>query len=174
MKTNSLFKVCLFDDAYHKIYDKGGTIVGINKRKHLNILSLILLLIISGCSNDTTTSQYQKSAKEFNSIYFEIVECIDLGNTIKSLESLHSEEKLGKIKKLGSILKEINKNIPKEREELYNTFKNRYENLVFIYEAYPNFNNLNENDRGKIDSIFISIVMDKDNWNDKNSSLMWY
>ena len=145
----------------------------IQARKFLTILTLIILLIMPGCSKDTKVSQYHNSAKEFNSIYFEIVECIDLGNTLKSLENLHKEEELKKIEKLGTILKEINKNIPKDREQLYNAFKNRHENLVFLYEAYPNFKNLNENDRGKIDSIFISIGMDKDNWKDKNSSIIW-
>ena len=147
--------------------------MNIQARSFLTILTLIILLIMPGCSKDTTTSQYHNSAKEFNSIYFEIVECIDLENTLKSLENLHNEEKLKKIEKLAILLKEIDENIPKDRKQMYNAFKNRHENLVFLYEAYPNFKNLNENDRGKIDSIFISIGMDKDNWNDKNSSIIW-
>ncbi len=147
--------------------------MNIQARSFLTILTLIILLIMPGCSKDTTTSQYHNSAKEFNSIYFEIVECIDLGNTIKSLENLHNEENLKKIEKLGTILKEIDKNIPKDREQLYNTFKNRHENLVFLYEAYPSFESLSVDDRIKINSIFISIGMDKDNWNDKNSSIIW-
>ena len=147
--------------------------MNIQARSFLTILTLIILLIMPGCSSDTAVSQYHSSAKEFNSIYFEIVECIDLENTLKSLENLHNEEKLKKIEKLAILLKEIDENIPKDRKQMYNAFKNRHENLVFLYEAYPNFKNLNENDRGKIDSIFISIGMDKDNWNDKNSSIIW-
>ena len=51
--------------------------MNIQARSFLTILTLIILLIMPGCSKDTTTSQYHNSAKEFNSIYFEIVECIE-------------------------------------------------------------------------------------------------
>lgn len=137
------------------------------------IFTLILMLILSGCSNDNPTSQYHKSAKEFNNIYFEIVECIDLGNTLKSLEQLQSEQNSKKIEQLGAILDNIKTDMPKDREQIYNTFKQRYENLVFLKKSYSKFESLNEDDRGKIDTIFISIGLDKKNWNDKGSSIIW-
>ncbi len=145
----------------------------ISLTKFLVVLTLILIFESTGCSNDNSTSQYHKSAKKFNSIYFEIVECIDLGNTIKSLERLQSEENSKKIDELGNIIKDIKNNIPKDREQLYNTFNERYENLVYLKESYEKLESFNEDDRGKIDTIFISIGLEKDNWKDKNSSIIW-
>lgn len=142
-------------------------------RNYLIIFTLILTLIISACSNDNPTSQYHKSAKEFNNLYFEIVECIDSGNTLKSLENLHNEENYKKIEELGTIIKTLENKVPKDREQLYNTFIERYENLVFLYESYPKFENLIVDDKIKIHSILISIGMDKDNWNDKDLTIIW-
>ncbi|MHB8065616.1 MAG: hypothetical protein ACYDG2_23860 [Ruminiclostridium sp.] len=147
--------------------------MGIKVRSYLTILTLILTLIVSGCSNDNSTSQYHKSAKEFDNMYFEIVECIDLGNTLKSLEQLQNEENIKKIEELGTLVKDIEKNLPKDSEQLYNTFNERYKNLVFLKESYPKFERITVDDKIKINSILISIGLDKENWNDKNSSIIW-
>ena len=144
--------------------------MSIKVRSHLVVLYLIFTLIMSACSNDKSASQ---DAKEFISTYFEIVECIDLGNTLKSLEQLQSEQNSMKIEHLGVLLKNIKSNVPKDNEKLYDTNKLRYENLLFLKESYSKLQSLTEDERGKIDSIFISIGLDKKNWNDKGSSIIW-
>lgn len=149
---------------------KKGDIMSIKVRSHLVVLYLIFTLIMSACSNDKSASQ---DAKEFISTYFEIVECIDLGNTLKSLEQLQSEQNSMKIEHLGVLLKNIKSNVPKDNEKLYDTNKLRYENLLFLKESYSKLQSLTEDERGKIDSIFISIGLDKKNWNDKGSSIIW-
>ncbi|MEA4962218.1 hypothetical protein [Lutispora sp.] len=63
--------------------------------------------------------------------------------------------------------------MPKDKENFYDSFKNRYEELVFLRESYDNFNKLTQEDRGRIDRIFISIGLNKENWKDKNSTVFW-
>jgi len=144
------------------------------QRNYILFFALILVLTLSGCSNDSSDSQYIVSAKEFNSTYFEIVECIDSRDTLKSLQQLQNEENTEKIDKIKDLLKEIKKNLPKDREQLFYTFELRYNDLVFLKESFSKLESLNEDDRGKIDTIFISIDMDKENWKDKKSSIKWY
>ncbi len=143
-------------------------------RPYIIFFALILILFLSGCSEDSSDSQYIVSAKEFNSTYFEIVECIDSRDTLKSLRQLQNEENTEKLEQIKDLLKDIKQNIPKDREQIFHTFELRYNDLVFLKESYSKFESLTEDDRGKIDTIFISIDMDKENWKDKKSSIKWY
>lgn len=141
-------------------------------KKYLIIITLILIFIPTGCSN--SLSQYNKSAKEFYKVYFDIVEFIDLGNTLKSLEQLQKEENIKRIDQLGDLVEEIKKDIPKNKEQYINAIDERYNNLVFLKNSYAEFKSLSVDDKIKINSILISIGLDKKNWKDKKSSIIWY
>lgn len=145
-----------------------------NPWNHLIILILVLTSIIPGCSNDNSVSQYNKSAKEFYTIYFEILESIDSDNTLESLEKLQKDENIKKLDKLGILVKDIKANIPKGKEQKLSYIDKRYNNLIFIKESYPKFKSLSVDDKIKIDSILISIGLDIGNWKDKDSTIIWY
>ncbi len=57
-------------------------------RPYIIFFALTLILLLPGCSKDRADLQYLISAKEFNSTYFEIVECIDSRDTLRSLQQL--------------------------------------------------------------------------------------
>lgn len=143
------------------------------KLKKYVILLIMLIIVFSGCSQNCSTSKYLNSAKEFNKLYFEIVENVDSGNHKKSFEKLQRESDKGKIERLGVLLEDIKKSIPQNREILLENFKQRYEDLVFLVESYPRLNNLSFDDRGKIDRIFILTELNKENRKDKKSSIVW-
>ena len=90
------------------------------------------------------------------------------------MRQLQNEENTEKLEQIKDLLKDIKQNIPKDREQIFQTFELRYNDLVFLVESYSKFESLTEDDRGKIDTIFISIDMDKENWKDKKSSIKWY
>lgn len=142
-------------------------------RKRVILFITLITMIVSGCSHNDSTSQYLNSAKQFNNIYFEMVENLDLSNTMKPLGQLQTKENKDNIQKLGVILEEIRKSIPKEREIFYDNFKQRYEDLVFLDESYSKLSILSTVDRRKIGIIVISIKGNIRNWKDKKSTAIW-
>ncbi|MEA4962217.1 hypothetical protein [Lutispora sp.] len=60
-------------------------------KRYITIL-LFIIFISTGCSKDTAVEKYTESAKRFNAIYFETVECINLSDTMSSLKELSSDE----------------------------------------------------------------------------------
>jgi hypothetical protein len=152
-------------------------------KKYVILAVTVIIMIVSGCvrkdtievnpSSSDTTSKYLASAREFNKIYFDTIECVDLSDTMKSLEALQSKERRESVNKLGALFEEIKKTIPKDREMLRDNFGKRYEGLVFLNESYPKYNSLSEEERGNIDGIFIDIGFNRTKWEDKNSDMVW-
>ena len=141
-----------------------------------NSLAILLFAIVmfSGCSiTDDKTREYYNSAKEFNNLYFQVVEQIDVRNTMKSLESLQTEENRLRIEKLGELLDNIKKTIPKDREMLYHNFKYRYEDLVFLGESYKKSDQLSEEERARVFRSTILISTNKKDWKNKKSTTVW-
>lgn len=137
-------------------------------------ISLCVLIIFSGCSiTGDKNQEYFNSANEFNNIYFQIVEQFYTSDTLKSLETLQSEDNRTSIEKLGVLLEKIKQTVPKDRELQYDNFKGRYDDLVFLKESYSRFNELTEEERGKIDRAMVLINYYKINRNDKNSKTVW-
>jgi LPS sulfotransferase NodH len=58
---------------------------------------LVIILIATGCSGKT--QEYFNSAKEFNNIYFQVVDQVELNNNMKSLKSLQSEDEYAVIER---------------------------------------------------------------------------
>lgn len=138
------------------------------------VILLFAIVLFSGCSaTDDKTKEYYNSAKEFNNLYFQVVEQIDVRNTIKSLESLQSEENRLRIEKLGELLDIIRQTIPKDREMLYENFKYRYEDLVFLRDSYKKSDQLNEEERARVFRATILISTNKKDWKDKKSTTVW-
>lgn len=142
-------------------------------KSHIVLLSVLILVVFSGCSHNDTDSQYYDSAKQFNKIYFEVVENLETADTMKTLEKLQTEDNKKKIEKLGELLGIIEKNVPKKREKVVNNFKVRYADLVFLKDSYSKFNELSIDEKEKIMGALIDMGMNVENWKDKNSSIVW-
>lgn len=142
-------------------------------RNYQTVLLLILFFILAGCSSDSSSTLYNKSAKEFNNTYFKVVENIDVSNTLKSLERIQTEENVKNIDKLGKLINDLKENIPKGKEQSLNTFNERYEDLKFLKNSYTKFESLSVDDKIRINSIIISIGLEKENWEDKHSTIIW-
>lgn len=136
-------------------------------------LMIVTIIVLSGCSNDKSSEQYQSSAKKFNQIYFDVIENVDITNTSMSLEQLQSEDNRKRIEELGKLVEDIENTIPENKEQLLINFKDRYDDLKFLVDSYSQLDNLSHEDRRKIYKIFISIGMNKDNWEDKKSLIIW-
>ena len=140
-------------------------------RNYHTVLLLILFFILAGCSSASSSALYNKSAKEFNNTYFKIVKNIDVSNTLKSLKGIQTEEK--NIEKLGKLVNDLKENLPKGREQSLNTFNERYEDLKFLKNSYTEFESLSVDDKIRINSIIVSIDLEKKNWEDKHSTIIW-
>ena len=144
----------------------------LKKSKHIFYI-ILAILIFSSCEQNNSIDKYNNSANQFNKIYFETVDSVDLTNTKKSIEVLHADKNIKKIDELGNIIKVIKENIPPEKERLYQSFKERLDNLVFLKKSYAKTSKLSNEDRRRIGQIFISIGMDKENYKDKGSTILW-
>lgn len=142
-------------------------------RNYQTLLLLILFLFLAGCSSDSSSALYNKFAKEFNNTYFKVVKNIDISNTLKSLEKMQTEENVENIDKLGKLVNDLKENLPKGKEQSLNTFNERYEDLKFLKNSYSKFESLSVDDRIRINSIIISIDLEKKNWKDKHSTIIW-
>ncbi|MEA4962441.1 hypothetical protein [Lutispora sp.] len=140
-------------------------------KRYITIL-LFIIFIFTGCSKDTAVEKYTESAKKFNTLYFGMIEDIDSSDVMKSLESLQSEDN-NNFKQLEEELQIIKNTIPESKEELYDNFKKRYEELVFLKDSYTDFTNLSIDIKRKIHLIIVSIEVNKENWKDKNSTIVW-
>lgn len=146
----------------------------IQRLKKIFVVLLFVIILLSGCSiQGGKTQEYYSSAKDFNDIYFKVVKQIEINNDKKSLESLQTEENRLNIERLGMLLENIKQIVPKDREVHYDNFKERYEDLVFLKESYPRFNELTEKERARIDRAMVMINYYKDDRNDKNSKTIW-
>ncbi|HCJ59116.1 MAG TPA: hypothetical protein DHV55_18535 [Clostridiaceae bacterium] len=101
-----------------------------------------------------------------------MVEDIDSSDVMKSLELLQSEDN-NNFKQLEEELQLIKNTIPESKEESYDNFKKRYEELVFLKDSYTDFTNLSIDIKRKIHLIIVSIEVNKGNWKDKNSTIVW-
>lgn len=138
------------------------------------VILLFVIILFSGCSiMGGKTQEYYSSAKEFNNIYFEVVEQIDGKNPMRSLESLQSEEKRNRIERLGVLLDTIKQTVPQYRETHYYAFKERYDDLVFLRDSYAKFDKLSIEERGRIDRAIILIGVNKVDWKNKKSKTVW-
>lgn len=140
-------------------------------KRYITIL-LFIIFIFAGCSKDKAVEKYTESAKKFNTLYFGMVEDIDSSDVMKSLELLQSEDN-NNFKQLEEELQIIKNTIPESKEELYDNFKKRYEELVFLKDSYTDFTNLSIDIKRKIHLIIVSIEVNKGNWKDKNSTIVW-
>lgn len=140
-------------------------------KRYITIL-LFIIFIFAGCSKDTAVEKYTESAKKFNTLYFGMVEDIDSSDVMKSLELLQSEDN-NNFKQLEEELQIIKNTIPESKEESYDNFKKRYEELVFLKDSYTDFTNLSIDIKRKIHLIIVSIEVNKGNWKDKNSTIVW-
>lgn len=127
----------------------------------------------SGCLKDEKDEKYFNAAKQFNKIYFETVECINVSDSVKSLKEFQTETNKKNIEELNILLEEIKINVPKQKEPHYLNFKQRYEDLLFLYESNDKGNNLSLDERRNIYRILLNIGGNKADWKDKNSTTVW-
>lgn len=137
-------------------------------------ISFMLSINTIGNSSENSLSQYNSLSKEFYKTYFEVVEDIDLSSTIKSLEAMCNDKNSMKIDRMGKLIEIIKSDVPEGKEILFESMSERYRNLVFLADSYPKFKELNLDSKIEIDSILISIGLDKDNWEDPDSTIIWY
>jgi hypothetical protein len=83
------------------------------------------------------------------------------------------EENLKKIERLGILLENIRQTAPENRIPLIKEFEIRYNDLVFLRDSYARFNELSQDERGRIDLSMIKIAGYKKDWNDKKSNTVW-
>lgn len=86
------------------------------------LLCIFISSILTGCSQNDSGSQYYQAAKQFNKIYFETVGNLETADAMMTMEELQTEESKKSIEALGKLLEPIKKNIPEEREKLYDNF----------------------------------------------------
>lgn len=137
-------------------------------------ISFMLSINIIGNSSENSLSQYNSLSKEFYNTYFGVIESIDSDNTIKSLETLCSDNNKKKIEHLGILIENLRSSVPDGNERLFESMNKRYRNLVFLADLYPKFKELDIDSKIEIDSILISIGLDKGNWEDTDSTIIWY
>jgi hypothetical protein len=137
------------------------------------MVGMIILIVCCGCSHKDKSSLYYESTKQFNKIYFELVESLETLDYEKTIEQLQTEENSQDINKLYELLCLIEKNVPKEREKILNNFKKRYEDLVFLRDSYLKFDKLSRDEGRKINIILLDINLNIDNWNDRKSAQVW-
>lgn len=136
------------------------------------LLCMLILVLFTGCSQNDSDSQYYTDAKQFNNIYFETVGNLETADAMKTMEKLQTEESKKSLEILGKLLESIKDNIPKEKEHLYENFKNRYDDLVFLSESYAKFNELSREEKREMGIILVNIGMDIENWEDNNSTII--
>ncbi len=134
----------------------------------------MLSINIIGNSSENSLSQYNSLSKEFYNTYFDVIESIDSDNTIKSLETLCSDNNKKKIEHLGILIENLRSSVPDGKERLFESMNKRYRNLMFLADSYPKFKELDIDSKIEIDSILISIGLDKGNWEDTDSTIIWY
>lgn len=137
------------------------------------VLIMVFIVLLTGCSNNNSDDKYFDSASKFNKIYFEVVECIDSNRLTESIENLQSQTNKKKINELSSLITDIKNSIPQKREILYDSFKNRHDDLLYLQNIYSEINTLSEEQKRKIYGIFTSINLYKNDWKDKNSIRVW-
>ena len=130
-------------------------------KSKINFLIIIyVIIILTGCSN---TSQYNSDVKEFKSIYSETIENLETTDAFKTIEQLQTDKNKKNIEELQKLLELIKKDIPKEKEMLYDVLKNQYDDLVFLKDSYNSFNNLSLDEKRRMGIVLVNIAMNKDN-----------
>ncbi len=137
-------------------------------------ISFMLSINTIGNSSENSLSQYNSLSKEFYRTYFEVVEDIDLSSTIKSLEAMCNDKNSMKIERMSKLIEIIKSDVPEGKEILFESMNERYRNLVFLADSYPKLKELDIDSKIEIDSILISIGLDKGNWEDPDSTIIWY
>lgn len=156
----------------YNIIKEGGFIM-FKAKTCIAFLCILVYGVLVGCSHNNSSDGYYSAAKQFNKVYFGLVKNIDTTNAMKTMEELQTESSKRCIDELEKLLEQIKKHIPKEKEKLYDNFKGRYEDLVFLVNCYSEYNQLDRDQKRKIDIVLINIGMMKDNWNDKGSTILW-
>lgn len=142
-------------------------------RNRMFFATILLLIVVSiGCANNISR-QYLTAARNFNDIYFKVIECIDISNKSKSIELLQSKDFDQDFKKLEELMNVIRDTIPENKKIIYNNFRDRYDELTFLRSTSKDMLNMSIDDRRKISNIFVSIEMNKARWKDKSSSVVW-
>ncbi|MFX4260744.1 hypothetical protein ACOBQJ_00960 [Pelotomaculum propionicicum] len=135
------------------------------------LMLLFIVCIATGCNS--MTREYFNSAKEFNNIYFQVTDQVELNNDVKSLKSLQTEENLKNIERLGVLLENIRQTAPENRIPLINNFEERYNDLVFLRDSYERYNVLSIEEKRRFYISMIRIAGNKRDWNDKKSNTVW-
>lgn len=117
--------------------------------------------------------EYFNSAKEFNEIFFHVVDVIEINNDVKSLEALQSKENTKNIERLGILLQNIKKTVPDDREPIIYNFEDRYNDLVFLRDSYVRYSELSKEERRRLNMAIVNINVYKNDWNDKKSTTVW-
>ncbi|MDD4048762.1 MAG: hypothetical protein PHI90_08105 [Clostridia bacterium] len=146
----------------------------INTRRKITLIIVFFLLMILGCIlYDLPELRQHSVTKQFDSIYYEIIECVDTSDSMGTLDKLYSEQNKNKIAKLGKLLEVIKENAPKDDELFSIIYEIRYEDLSYLVDVYPRINALELEEKRKVFNSLVSIAVDKSEWNDKKFYEIW-
>jgi hypothetical protein len=110
------------------------------------IVFFLLLFVFNGCTN----KEYSQFKTEFESKYFEIIDNVDMTNTLGSLKNMNTEENKKRIEELKVLLISIQSEIPKDRKEEYEAYQKWYEGLILLRDSYVQWNKLTIDIKGDI------------------------
>lgn len=121
----------------------------IKKKVYLVAIYVLSIIIFSGCVKNESDTQYFESAKQFNKVYFETLNAMEISESIKP-ELLQTDTVKENIEKLSELIVVIEKNVPKERKEIFDNIKERYNDLQYLVEKYPNRDKLGRDEKNKL------------------------
>ncbi len=145
--------------------------MNIKQRYIIFLLIIGSFLLISGCESKKDR-EYKNLAKEFYTIYFNIIRVVEINKATESLNKLQAKEVYGKLDKMEELLKNIRAIIPNEDPVLLERYEGRVDNLRFICKVGSELEKLNFEERYRIGSVLLSMSMDKSSEDDL--SLLMY
>jgi len=145
--------------------------MSLKQRFTIMLLIICSFLLISGCESKEDR-EYKNLAKEFYTVYFDIIKFVEIDKTVASLKRLQTEDVSNKIDKMEELLKNIRALIPNEDPVLLERYESRVDNLRFLSKIGSDFKKMSYEQRCRCDSVFISIAMDKSSEDDL--SLLMY
>ena len=136
--------------------------MSINKKLSYYLILFLILSTATGCSDN----KYEEFAKEFDTIYFEIVSTLDLHDTYKSLEILQTKENKEKIDYLNVLLSDIQGAVPKNKQDYHLMLYRKYQGLVFLRDSFDRWEEFSKEEKLKLlgELSYISMrIIDKEN-----------
>ncbi|MDQ2087840.1 hypothetical protein RBH29_15520 [Herbivorax sp. ANBcel31] len=153
-----------------------------NRRANKMVVLLIftMLFFLNGCSDKVDSlelspslTEYEKRAEEFFTVYFELADEVDAGETLEEFIDVISRKE-DKIELMEELLEKIKKVAPEEKTQDCRRMESRVIDLKELYEySQKSFDKLSTEEKRDIGLKLRHLRMHLNRWNNGEDTYLW-